>query len=92
MLCLKGLGAAPGPSPKCGKCLASCLPEDVPELGNDLPEYGSVAKDMRLWPQMKFVRGFESGAASAVLQRHLCLKTWGDSVPKGLGLGTGSEP
>ena len=75
-----------------GTCLASCLPEDVPELGNDLPEYGSVAKDMSLWHQMKFVRGFESGAASAVLPRHLCLKAWGDSESKGLGLGTGPEP
>ena len=94
MLPLKALGSAPGPSPKCAKLLAFRLPppQDAPQLEDALPDYGSVAKDMSLWPHTKFVRGFESGAASAVLPRHLCLKSSGDFVTKGLGLGTGPEP
>ena len=67
-------------------------PQDAPQREDALPDYGSVAKDMSLWPHTKFVRGFESGAASAVLPRHLCLKSSGDFVTKGLGLGTGPEP
>ena len=92
ILFLKGVGSAPGPSPKCAKLLAVRLPQDAPQLEDALPYYGSVAKDMSLWPHTQFVRGFESGAASAVLPRHLCLNSSGDAVSKGLGLGTGSEP
>ena len=67
------------------------LLQDAPQLEDALPSCGSVAKDMSLWPHAKFVRGFESGAASAVRPRHLCLESSGDVVSKGLGLGTGSE-
>ena len=89
---LKGLGSAPGPSPKHAKLMASRLPHDAPQLGDALPYYGSVAKDMSLWPHTQFVRGFESGAASAVLPRHLCFKSTGDLASKGLGLGAGLQP
>ena len=89
---LKGLGSAPGPSPKCAKLLAFRLPQDAPQLEDALPHYGSAANRMSLWPHAKFVPGFESGAASAVLPRHHCLKSRGDFVSKGLGLGTGPEP
>ena len=92
MLHLQGLGSAPGPSPEYAKLLAVRLPQDAPQLEDSLPYYGSVAKGMSLWPHTQFVRGFEAGAASAVLPRHLCLKSRGDCVSKGLGLGTGSEP
>ena len=67
-------------------------PQDAPQREDALPDYGSVAKDMSLWHHTTFVCVFESGVASAVLPRHLCLKPWGYYVSKGLGLGTGSEP
>ena len=92
MLSLKGLGSAPGPSPTYAKLLASRVPQDAPQLEDALPYYGSVAKDMSLWPHTQVVRGFESGAVSAVLPRHLCLKRSGDFFIEGLGLGTGPEP
>ena len=64
----------------------------APQLGDALPEYGSVAKEMSLWLQMQFVRGFESGGTSAAVPRHCYLQVWGDCVSKGLRLGPGSEP
>ena len=72
--------------------MAFRLPHDAPQLGDALPYYDSVAKDMSRWPHTQFVRGLESGDASAVLPRHICLKRRGEFVSKGLGLGTGSEP
>ena len=92
ILSLKGLGSAPGPSPKYAKLMAFRLPQDAPQLEEALPYYGSVAKDMSLWPHTQFVCGLESGAASAAQPRHLCLKRKGDFLFKGLGLGPGSEP
>ena len=88
----KGLGLGTGPEPKYAKLMALRLPHDAPQLGDALPYHGSVAKDMSLWPHTQIVCGFESGAVSAVLPRHLCLKRREDFVSKGLGLGTGSEP
>ena len=92
MLSLRGLGSAPGPSPKCTHVLVFRFPEDAPQLEAALSQYGSAAKDMSLWPHAKIVRGLESGGTSAVLPRYHCLNSNGDLASKGLGLGTGSEP
>ena len=73
MLSLRGLGSAPGPSPKCATVLALRCPEDAQQLAAALPQYASAAKDMSLWPQAQFVLGLESGGTSAVLPKYHCL-------------------
>ena len=89
---LKGLGSAPGPSPKCANVLAFRFTEDAPQLEAALSQYGSAAKDVSLWPHAKFVRGFDPGGTSAVLPRCHCLKAMDILSLRGLGSAPGPSP